>query len=387
MLTESQLDARRYSIASDMMNSFSLDLFSHIDSRGNSIVSGWSAYKLTSLLFAGASAANGAELSEVLRWDPNQRDDPPFKRILDAREPSIFQDALGMWVQKGVHLRRGYLKRVIDTYGAEHHSADFRSAPEGSRDEINRWVARHTENKIQDALPRGSVNSQTNLIVASATYLAATWRIPFRLSETEFLPFHLQEGSNRSVPMMKTRATFMASEEDTFSIVSVPFADSRYSLQIYLPHPGVDLASVERTVAAEGVDRYHRELAPHVVILSLPRFSIEQTIDLDSAFRAMGVRKAFLPEPAHYESMYHAHDAPIPIPTSMFQKARIDVDEVGVVAAAASIRLLGTGGLGSNPPLLVFEASRPFMFTLSVATHRFRASTILFMGRVICPDS
>ena len=67
------------------------------------------------------------------------------------------------------------MKEMLFQAVAESH--DFAGDAEGTRQKINSWVERETNDKIQNLLPEGSVDALTALILVNAMYFKVCWTI------------------------------------------------------------------------------------------------------------------------------------------------------------------------------------------------------------------
>ena len=65
--------------------------------------------------------------------------------------------ANALWAQKDYPFRPAFLEIAKRDYQANIAQADFKTAAEAARGEINHWVAKRTRDRIQDILPPGSL--------------------------------------------------------------------------------------------------------------------------------------------------------------------------------------------------------------------------------------
>jgi len=144
---------------------------------------------------------------------------------------------------------------------------------------------------------------------------------------------------------------------------------------ILLPKKVDGLSALEQTLTAAQIDKLRNQSRLQEVILSLPRFKIASGIRLERTLEAMGMSDAFSKERADFSVIADAK--PLFIDFAL-QKAWVDVDEEGTVAAASTITG-ATHGLHLNAT--VFNANHPFLFLIR---HN-PSGTILFLGRVTNP--
>ncbi|XP_055357742.1 leukocyte elastase inhibitor-like, partial [Paramacrobiotus metropolitanus] len=111
--------------------------------------------------------------------------------------------------------------------------------------------------------------------------------------------------------------------------------------------------------------------------IQLPKFSIEQSIDLESTLQDLGMRSAFTTT-ADFSGIT---SVPIYI-DKIKQKVYIDVNERGTVASAATAERFVLCR-APRETRVEFAADRPFIFLLR---HE-RTGNILFIGHVVDPSA
>lgn len=85
---------------------------------------------------------------------------------------------------------------------------DFAAEPEKCRSQINTFVEEVTKNNIKDFLPQGSINTDTNVILANAAYFKGNWLSKFDKEETQKKIFYEHSRMPVYVDMMKQRGNF-----------------------------------------------------------------------------------------------------------------------------------------------------------------------------------
>jgi serpin B len=392
MLTEYQESARLHTIAASAINAFALDFYPRLSShQGNLFFSPFSIYEALGLAYAGASGQTAEQMAAVLRWPIDQRDTPPSAQAGVADDAAMeLISANAAWAQRGVPFLPPYRARITGPYRGAFFEVDFARAPEQVRDYINLWVQEKTSGKIRDLLPQNCLSEADRLVLTNAVYLDARWDAPFPPSETNIMDFHLVTGGMVRVPMMHIRAKFMAVEEDRFAMVQLPYSGYRASMQIYLPHEPADLFWLEKLLLATGPDHWQGEMSRHLVTLSLPRFRLDASFKLRDALRGLGMPDAFDAASADFSAMAARGD---PGANALFflseviHKTFLEVDEVGTRAAAATATTLTGGAAPSDPPPLTVNVDHPFLLTICANSPRYRAPTLLFMGRVMDPSN
>jgi serpin B len=281
-----------------------------------------------------------------------------------------------VWVQSGLPLRAEFTARLNEA-AAMFATADFATAPEAARTEINRVIAEQTEGKITGLLPRRAVSRLTRLVLANAVYLKAKWSAPFPAGATSDAPFY-PDGRDRpglTVRMMRATSPRAYLRGDGYQAVLLPYRDASLAMAVMLPDG--PLAALRPKVSAVGLGGLLAGAARHQVALSLPRFRLEASFDLIPDLRRLGVTEAFKGD-ADFSGITDAEPLRI---GAVAHKAYIDVDEQGTEAAAATGVSVTAMAAFRAPPPVTMVVDRPFLFAIiDTAT-----SLPFFLGQVSHP--
>jgi serpin B len=369
-------------------SAFAFDLYQSVrGDQGNLFYSPYSISLALAMTYSGARGQTKQQMADTLGFTlPDDRLHPAFNALdleLARRgedpqggEGSRFQlnIANAIWGQEGYAFLPEFLDVLAENYGAGLRLLDFVSAPEESRLAINDWVSDQTEGKIPDLMPQGLIDKLTRLVLTNAIYFNAGWLFPFEPQDTEEGPFHLLDGGEVTVPMMKQSDEFGYAEGEGYQAVSLPYGKSGVSMVILVPQAG-QFEAFESSLNAERVDAIVKGLEPWGVTLSMPKFDFESSLDLGETLATMGMPDAFS-ELADFSGMTGTRDLFI---SAVVHKAFISLDEEGTEAAAA------TGGVvsaTSGPQGHVYlTVDRPFVFLIRDG----KTGAVLFVGRVMNP--
>ena len=281
-----------------------------------------------------------------------------------------------VWVQSGLPLRAEFTA-ALNEAAAMFATADFATAPEAARTEINRVIAEQTEGKITGLLPRSAVSRLTRLVLANAVYLKAKWAAPFPAGATSDAPFY-PDGRDRpslTVRMMRATASRAYLRGDGYQAVLLTYRDASLAMAVMLPDG--PLAALRPKVSAVGLGGLLAGAARHQVALCLPRFRLEASFDLIPDLRRLGVTEAFKGD-ADFSGITDAEPLRI---GAVAHKAYVDVDEQGTEAAAATGVSVTAMAAFRAPPPVTMVVDRPFLFAIiDTAT-----SLPLFLGQVSHP--
>ena len=220
------------------------------------------------------------------------------------------------------------------------------------------------------------IDSLTRLVLTNAIYFNAAWAFPFSDDLTSDGVFHLINGDEVTVPMMRQSESFGYAEGDNYQAIELPYDGNELSMVILLPASGefsafessLDLAKLQEIID----DIHYRQVA-----LTMPKFEFESSLDLKSTLSDMGMPLAFL-SGADFSGMTGNRELSI---TDVVHKAFISVDESGTEAAAATAVIVGLTAIPEEP--VTVNIDRPFVFMIrDIST-----GTVLFLGRILDPGS
>ncbi|MCJ7509523.1 MAG: serpin family protein [Dehalococcoidia bacterium] len=367
-------------------SAFAFDLYQAVRANpGNLLYSPYSISLALAMTYAGAEGETKQQMADTFSFTlPDDRLNPAFNALdleLARRgeaSPSSgdfrFQlnIANAIWGQKGYPFLAEFLDVLAQNYGAGLRLLDFASAPEESRLAINDWVGEQTEGKIPDLMPQGVIDDLTRLVLTNAIYFNAAWAFPFEPQDTEDGPFHLLDGGEVSVPMMKQSKEFGYAEGAGYQAVSLPYGVSGVSMVLLVPQAG-QFEAFESSLNAERVDAIVKALERWSVTLSMPKFDFESSFDLGETLEMMGMPDAFSAT-ADFSGMTGSRELFI---SAVVHKAFISVDEEGTEAAAATAVGMPASAAGHAD----LTVDRPFVFLI----RDYETGAILFAGRVVNP--
>jgi len=279
-------------------------------------------------------------------------------------------------------MRTGSSDVVSTDYAAllkEKYSAEVFSS--AGLAEVNGWVERKTEGKIEKILDQLDPNAAA--VILNAAYFKAAWAMTFAKHATRSEAFNLSPGQQVEVPMMHNVAAYSVAARAGYRAVRLPYSIRAIGMVVVVPDAVDGLSSVSERLAAQELPELFAALrtAPAKSIdLALPRFKSAFKANLVPPLQAAGMRLAFDAGRADFSGITGRPAAEIPLAIDqVVHRAMIDVYEDGTEAAAATaISIVRTSAALSPEP---FRVDRPFLFYIvDDAT-----GAILFQGRVVDP--
>ncbi len=285
--------------------------------------------------------------------------------------------ANALFGQQSMTFEQPFLDALARDYGAGMRTVDYERATEAARTAINEWTAEQTHDRIEEIIPSGVLDALTRLVLVNAIYLKAPWERPFEKTLTVDGPFHLEDGSTVTVPMMRPSDGPVAlGRGDGWQAVPMPYAGGRLAMTVVLPDAG-RLADVEALVVAGGLPEILASPKPEGVGLLLPKWTFRTEAPLRDALMALGMTLPFEAGRADFSAMTSEADLYI---AAVLHQAFIAVDEDGTEAAAATAVVIRTTSAPQETPVVV---DRPFLFVIHDVEH----ATPLFVGRVSDPSA
>jgi len=395
-LSDKQRDTSPNASASDLAtlvdgnSKFAFDLYQVVSHQGGNLF--YSPYSISlalAMTYAGARGETEQQMADTLHFALQQDRLHPAFNALDLALASRGEGAKGkddkgfrlhivnaIWGQKDYQFLPEFLDVLAENYGAGLRLLDFMREPEPSRITINNWVTDQTEGKIKDLIPQGVIDDLTRLVLTNAIYFNAAWLTPFDKELTSNGTFHLLEGGDITVPMMRQTHSLGYATGDGYQAVELPYDGNELSMIILLPDIG-KFESVQNSLDAALVEHIVSDLQSRQVDLTMPKFQFESEFSLADTLAAMGMPAAFSGD-ADFSAMTGNRELTI---TDVVHKAFVSVDEAGTEAAAATAVVVGLTAVPEQPVQVTVD--RPFMFLIS----DIETGTILFIGRVVNPSN
>uniref|UniRef100_A0A8B9X3N4 Serpin B6 n=1 Tax=Bos mutus grunniens TaxID=30521 RepID=A0A8B9X3N4_BOSMU len=260
-------------------------------------------------------------------------------------------------------------------YQAEMEELDFVCATEESRKHINTWVAEKTEGKIRDLLSANSVYPMTCLVLVNAIYFKGNWDKQFYKVHTKERPFQVSKNVQKPVQMMFRKSTFKMTyiAEICTQILVLPYVGQETDLNTisYL------LLQVEKALTYEKFVMWTKPdmLAEEEVEVFLPRFTLEESYDMECVLRDLGMTDGFNTARADFSGLSCQPGLHL---SKVVHKPFMEVTEEGTEAVAASEARIRGLSLRTVPR---FCANRPFLFFIQHSS----TGAILFCGRFCSP--
>ncbi len=369
------------------MNRLAIDLFRQVRSaNANVAIAPASIAPAIAMAYEGARGETAEEMERVFRFPADReamrRDFAALIRHwggTGAERPYTIVADSSIWCQVGFEVRLEYLGLLAKSYGASIRVVNFRDRPESARLAINSWIAGATRNLIRELVGPGILTKETSLVLANAILFKAKWSYEFRPESTKPEDFHAAGGKTVEVPTMHQGEELAFAETDDVQVVELPYRGGDFAMVVVLPKRPDGLDAVEKALTTAGLDAWLAKSERRDVILSLPKFRSEASLDLARPLADLGMKAAFTPS-ADFSGI--AEGVPLWI-SSVIHQAVVKVDEEGTEAAAATALVFpGSAAPVERKPPVVFKADHPFLYVIRDV----KSGAILFLGHVVDPS-
>ena len=371
--TEKEMAAQQ----GDFASTLSLVLYRQLGERtDNWLVSPFSLQCALGMLSNGASGETHNEILHTLSLSQYSQEEVNayFKKLIEGlhtvNSAITVKTANSVWGNAGVPLKEDFQKMNIENYSAMVSQLDF-SDP-SAVDQINAWCNQTTEGLIPSILDE--VNPTATVYLLNSLYFKARWESEFSPEKTQEGNFTTSSGKVIIAHFMQAKRMAAYVENEWFTSTSLSYQNGSYVMRLILPQPEISIDQVLQALS-ESDGNLWKNVVLADINLKIPRFTLENKMDLIPALQALGMKKAFTNE-ADFSSM-----SDIATYISLVQQAtRLKVDEEGSEGAAVTVI---EGDLMSPLPeeKVDFFLDRPFLFQIIEPA----TGTVLFMGQVGSP--
>ena len=226
-------------------------------------------------------------------------------------------------------------------------------------DQVNYWCKVKTHEKIKKILD--SIEPNTMMILLNAVYFKGTWTKKFDPNYTQQSNFYNfgQEKNAVSIDMMFIKEKFNYYEDELSQVIEIPFAKDEISALVFLPREENNINYFIADLDEKKMKEYLNRMIPSTVELSLPKFELEFSTELNNVLQKLGMKEAFNPAKADLTGMRKEGNIYI---SKVIQKSYLKIDETGAEAAAVTAVVIKTRSIGEKNKRMV--VNRPFLLVI-----------------------
>ena len=254
---------------------------------GNVVFSPISVHAVLSMSYKGAKGTTAEKFASILQVPTaaaaaegynivmNRLNSIPYVTLLTANK---------IYLMEGYELLPEFSNAITKNFLSEVELLNF-AANEEAAATINAWVEEKTKEKIKNLINKDALNALNRLVLVNAIYFKGNWKDTFYQENTTTEPFYLNDVDSVEVQMMHAARNFYYNEDTTLyaKILKLPYINEDLSMIIILPYDRNGIAELEKKLGTINLTEIIQNMWPRLVIVSLPKFKIEQTIDLKSS--------------------------------------------------------------------------------------------------------
>ncbi len=349
---------------------FSLNLMRDIYNGGNMMIS---PVSLVSALTIAANGAKGETLDQII--NDGQDSTALIKTDIDTlngylkvyREDYLISDsknkvnaANSIWIKDAEYLQvNDEFLSINKTY----FDTDVFKAPfdDMTIDDINSWVKKETDDMIDKILNYGAADNAVMFLINAVSF-DAKWQEEYYDTQVTEDYFYTEEGISQKAEMMNsTEYTYL--ETDQAVGVLKLYKNAHYAFVALLPDEGVTLDSFLDTLTGEKLITMLEGAKTETVYTKIPKFTADYSIDLSDSLKRLGMTDAFDSSLADFSGMVESDNGNIFI-DYVIHKTKIEVDEKGTKAAAATAISIGDGSSAEPADPLTVYLDRPFVYMI-----------------------
>lgn len=222
-----------------------------------------------------------------------------------------------IWADTTVGLRTDYMNTVKPI--ANVYLCNF--IKDNVQNKINSWISKKTDDMIKTIPFRK--DSAINII--NAIYFYGLWKFPFKTEDTKQEQFFIKKSDFIFVDMMHKKINIPFYKDPVLTAINLPYKGP-YSMILT-----INTTSDNQFFKTDELTKLMTKMETHYVTVKIPRFTCEYEIDLVKPLKQAGFADIFTP---NYSNM--STDPSIFV-GSIIQKIKIEVNESGTRAAAATV--------------------------------------------------
>ena len=250
-----------------------------------------------------------------------------------------------------------YQQQVQDNFLAT--KVVFDAAVNNPEKNINQQIAKETQGKIQELLPKNSISASTQVLLSNTIEFKGLWEKAFDVQNTKMQNFFSQDG--KSIGLVKT----MTQELDLFqasinglTAYDIPYQGGQFSLRIIPLPEGRKMVDLTQSLSKHDWSDWSLQMRAQHCILSLPKFKIAaESVSVAEKMQHLGVKEIFsthadfTPMLGQAGKSHHLDN--------VFHAVAIEVDEMGTELVSATVATVKSKSLKQTCLI-----NRPFLFAV-----------------------
>jgi serine protease inhibitor len=312
--------------------------------------------------------------AEALKWNAEAK-----QLVQELQRKAGIELSIGnaLWVDSQLSLAPEFVNLCAEYFDALVQTLEMKNP--ASAKIINDWVSEKTREKIS-AIVSAEALRETATLITNAVYFKGKFHIPFGAEATRPKPFHLANGQQKQVPMMHKvgmGAQYRSGNGCEAAVLRYAGGETkgfRRASDIELILILAKRDSPEKIFREDLSPLFQNPDREIVLNLALPRFKMDFESGLNQSLELMGMGIALRYPGADFVPM----GSELFYIANVLHKTRVEVDEEGTVAAAATsmVTLCSSARVRREPETRTLVFDRPFAVLLRDST----SGAVLFAG-------
>lgn len=270
--------------------------------------------------------------------------------------------ANSLWMDYSSGIFEDFVAKCRGYYSAQAYEAELSEAR--IVDDLNSWVSDKTQGLIPKIIDQ-PFEENTACLLVNALYLKNTWQMEFSPNATCEMDFLHADNSTSRIDYLqhhKTQLSYLQGM-DAQGVV-LPYDDGRLAFFALLPDLYPDSPSLEGWLSSLEGDDLSRLIDNRTntqfLRFAMPKFESGWQGSLTGVLSALGLEDPFVPGTADFSNLGDRPDGYYI--DQVIHAAKIEVNEKGTEAAAATVVVAGDGAAAPSPEGVTLVLDRPFLY-------------------------
>lgn len=292
----------------------------------------------------------------------------------NGKEISVLANSL--WLDKDIDYQQEAMDALAYHYYTSVYQGDLGSGR--TNKDIANWLQNQTGGMFRDRTGKVNITPNAMLALASTVHFQSQWSDKFTSRNNTEKPFHTANGDVTCTFMNKKLAEMNYYWAEDYGAVQL-WLENGSSMWFILPDENktVDdvLNSGDYMAMITHSDAFPKENHKWMKVnLSVPKFDISASVDLEPALKEMGLTEIFEPFGNDFSASVDS-ETPVFL-DSINQDTRVTIDEDGAKAASYIILEFGAGAAQPPDEIIDFILDRPFVFAITTDSIPMFAGTV-----------
>lgn len=352
------VDTKAYSTD---VTDFCVRLFKANEKDGeNTLISPLSVLCALSMTANGAKGQTLSQMESVLGLNTEELNNfvYSYTKSLPKSEDYKLSIANSIWFTDSERfaVNRDFLTLNADYYGADIYKAPF---DKSTRDDINNWVCKKTDNMIKEVLdevPRDAI-----MYLVNALAFEAEWEECYEEHQVREGTFTNREGNKQKCEFMYSSESAYLEDDNATGFIKC-YKDDEYAFVALKPDENVDVSEYVKTLSGEKLQKLISNKQYGNVKSAIPKFETEYSTDMAMVLSEMGMSDAFSVDKADFTGLGTSSEDNIFI-SRVLHKTYISVAEKGTRAGAATVVETKCGSSAVTETKKIY-LDRPFVYMI-----------------------